>query len=147
MVLVDTSVWIECARREGEIACKIGLEGLVEAAEALICEVIKFEVLAGARAQDRPRLSAGLGCLPIRTVGEAAWEFALMCAWRLRDKGHVVPWNDILIGSLSLQWGCRVYAVDRHFEIMREVIGIRLYQPGYGGSFASELESAPAPSA
>jgi predicted nucleic acid-binding protein len=141
MVLVDTSVWIECARREGDLVCKLGLEGLVEAAEAMICGIIKFEVLAGARAQDRPRLSEGLDCLPHRPIEDAGWEFALMCAWRLRDKGHVVPWNDILIGSLALQWGCRVYAADRHFEVMRDVIGLQLYQPGYGGKFVSQHEA------
>ena len=25
MVLVDTSVWIEACRREGDLACKVGL--------------------------------------------------------------------------------------------------------------------------
>ncbi len=140
MVLVDTSIWIESARRDGDLACKVGLEGLVEAGEAVICGVIKFEVLAGARAQDRQRLEAGLDCIRLRRMDNSAWDFALMCAWRLRDQGHVVPWNDILIGSLSLQWGYRVYALDRHFEIMREVLGLRTYRAGTGGKFISAHE-------
>jgi hypothetical protein len=41
----------------------------------------------------------------------------------------------VLIGSLSLQWACRVYAKDQHFETLREVLGIRLYTPGNGGAF------------
>ena len=138
MVLVDSSVWIECARRDGQIACKVGLEGLIELDEAMICGPIKMEVLAGARLEDRLRLSSGFESIPSRPMDDAAWEFALLCAWRLRDKGRVVPWNDILIGSLSLQWGCRVYASDPHFELMRDDLGVRLYRPGYGGKFDPE---------
>jgi len=135
MVVVDSSVWIEAARREGVLEFKVGLEGLLEAAEAGFCGPIKLEVLGGARTQDRKRMSAYFACIPYRTIDDSAWEFAMQCAWRLRDQGHSLPWNDILIGSLSIRWACRVYAKDQHFEIMRDVIGVRLYKPSYGGSF------------
>ncbi len=135
MVLVDSSVWIEAARREGELAFKVGLEGLLEAAEAMYCGPVRLEFLGGARAEDRKRLTTYLDCIPYRAIDDSAWEYARDCAWRLRDKGQTIPWNDILIGSLSLRWQCRVYAKDQHFEIMREVLGLRLYQPGYGGSY------------
>lgn len=135
MVLVDSSVWIEAARRHGDLAIKVGLEGLLEAAEAMHCGVIRFEVLGGARVEDRKRLSAYFDCVPYRPFDDQAWDFAKEQAWRLRDKGQTIPWNDILIGSLAFQWDCRVYAKDQHFERMRDVIGIRLYNPGYGGSY------------
>jgi predicted nucleic acid-binding protein len=138
MVVVDTSIWIESARREGQIACKVGLEGLLDFAEAMICGPIRMEVLAGARPEDRPKLTACFGSIPCKPFDDAAWDLALFCASRLHDKGHAIPWNDILIGSLSLQWGCRVYADDPHFETMRQIIGVRLYQPGYGGKFTPE---------
>jgi predicted nucleic acid-binding protein len=138
MVLVDTSVWIECIRREGRMDYKIGLQGLIEVAEAVVCGPIKLEVLAGARSQDRSLLAACFDYIPNKLIDEGAWEFALHCAWRLRDEGHAVPWNDILIASLSLQWGCRVYAADPHFELMHDVLGVRLYQPGDGGKFHPE---------
>jgi predicted nucleic acid-binding protein len=138
MVLVDSSVWIEAARRDGSLEYKVGLEGLLEMAEALYCGPIKLEVLGGARSQDRKRMSAYFDCIAYRAIDESAWEFAMHAAWRLRDNGHSLPWNDILIGSLSVRWACRVYAKDQHFDIMRDVIGIRLYQPGYGGSFGPD---------
>jgi hypothetical protein len=135
MVLVDSSVWIEAARREGDLACKVGLEGLLEAAEALLCPPVRLEFLGGARGQDRARLSSYLNCIPYKSMDEKSWDFARDCAWRLRDKGHSLPWNDILIGSLAVGWDCRAYARDRHFEIMRDVLALRLYQPGYGGMY------------
>lgn len=134
MVLVDSSVWIEAARRTGRLDCKVGLENLVDAAEAMFCGPIKLEVLGGARQEDRKRMAAYFDCIPYRAISDDAWNFALDCAWRLRDKGHTIPWNDILIGSLSVKLGCQVYSVDQHFEVM-QVVGVRLYRPGYGGSF------------
>ena len=138
MVLVDSSIWIECARRDGREDYKVGLQGLVAVDEALICGPILMEVLAGARVEDRPRLAEGLAFIPQREIDDGAWDFALHCAWRLRDHGRFIPWSDILIGSLSLQWGCRVYAADHHFDVMREVIGVRLYQPGENGKCVRE---------
>jgi predicted nucleic acid-binding protein len=138
MVLVDSSVWIEAARREGRLEYKVGLESLLEAADAMFCGPIKLEVLGGARMQDRKRLSYYFDCIPYRAIDDSAWDFAKDCAWRLRDKGYNLPWNDILIGSLSSRWVCRVYTCDHHFEIMRDTIGVRLYTPGYGGSYQAD---------
>jgi predicted nucleic acid-binding protein len=138
MVLVDSSVWIEAARRDGGLEYKVGIEGLLEVAEASFCGPIKLEVLGGARSQDRKRMSAYFDCIPYRAIDDSAWDMAMQSAWRLRDKGHGLPWNDVLIGSLSVRWVCRVYAKDQHFDIMQDVIGVRLYKPGYGGSFAPD---------
>jgi len=135
MVIVDSSIWIEAARRQGRLDCKVGLEGLVDAMEAMFCGPIKLEVLGGARSQDRARLSTYFESIPYRKMTDEAWAFAVNCGWRLRDKGQSIPWNDILIGSLAIMWNFRVYAADRHFEIMRDILGLNLYEPGYGGKF------------
>ena len=135
MVLLDSSVWIEAARREGDLAYKVGLEGLLEAAEAAFCGPIRLEVLGGARAQDRKRMDAYFSCIPYKAIDDSAWQFAKECAWRLRDAGQTIPWNDILIASLALKWVCRVYAKDAHFEVMRDVLQLRLYKPSYGGAY------------
>ncbi|MBX3733875.1 MAG: PIN domain-containing protein [Verrucomicrobiae bacterium] len=138
MVLVDSSVWIEAIRRAGRLDVKVALEGLLEEYEAAWCGPVKLEVLGGARSEDRARLEGWLSCIPYRTMTEAAWNLAKERYWALRDAGQTLPWSDVLIGSLALAWNCRVYAVDRHFEVMRDRIGLRLYQPGYGGRFEPE---------
>lgn len=138
MVLVDSSVWIEAARREGDLACKVGLESLLGEYEAALCTPVRLEVLGGARKEDRRRWEAAFSILPCFQVTEAVWHRAVGNAWRLRDAGITAPWNDILIAALSMEQGCRVYAKDRHFEAMGTVLGVRLYAPGYGGSYASD---------
>ena len=69
-------------------------------------------------------------------MADAAWDSAKKLAWRLRDHGCTAPWNDILIAALSVKADCRIYAVDKHFDLMHDAgAGIRLYQPGYGGKY------------
>ena len=56
----------------------------------------------------------------------------------LREKGITVPWNDVLIASMAVKHGCRVYSLDKHFAAIAATGIVRLYQPGYSGMFAPE---------
>lgn len=136
MVLVDSSVWIEALRREGRLDVKLALEALLDEYEAAWCGPVKLEVLGGARKEDRSTLEEYFSSIPYYTMTDAGWDSAKALAWRLRDKGCNAPWNDILIASLSRQAGCRIYSVDKHFDLMYEAgAGIVLYEPGYGGKY------------
>jgi predicted nucleic acid-binding protein len=106
--------------------------------EAALCFPVRLEVLGRARKEERRGLAAGFSVIPYVPVTESTWSLALQNAWRLRDGGVQAPWNDILIASLALEQGCRVYARDEHFDLMQPLIGVQLYQPGYGGSFAPQ---------
>ena len=136
MVLVDSSVWIEALRRDGRLDVKLALENLLDAYEAAWCGPVKLEVLGGARPQERKALEEQFSCIPYFPMTDLAWDSAKNLAWRLRDKGCTAPWNDILIAALSVQADCRIYAVDKHFQLMYESgAGIRLYRPGYAGKY------------
>ena len=136
MVIVDSSVWIETLRRDGRIEVKVALESLLDEYEATWCGPVKLEVLGGARAQERQALEEQFSCIPYFPMQDAAWGSAKKLSWQLRDKGCNPPWNDILIAALSIKAGCRIYAMDKHFDLMyRSGAGIRLYQPGYGGKY------------
>ena len=56
MVLVDSSVWIEAVRPQGDLATKVALEALLEVDGALVSGPILLEVLGGCRPADRKRL-------------------------------------------------------------------------------------------
>ncbi len=136
MVLVDSSVWIEGLRREGDLHVKLALENLLEEYEAAWCGPVKLEVLGGARQQDRQQLETHFECIPYFQMKDSAWDAAKKIAWQLRDRGCNPPWNDILIATLSLLAECRVYSIDKHFQQMYQSgAGIVLYQPGYGGAY------------
>lgn len=138
MVLVDSSVWIEAIRRQGDLAVKVALEGLLEEYEAAWCGPVKLEVLGGVRQEERRKLEFWFDVVPYREMRDAHWDAAKKNAWRLRDRGLTVPWNDVLIATLAVEWKMRIYAHGKHFEAMAPVLGFTPYQPGYGGKFESD---------
>lgn len=138
MVLVDTSVWIEAARRNGDLSYKVGLENLLDEYEAVWCSPVKLEFMGGARKEDRKRLEFWFESIPYRETKERHWAAAKLNSWKLRDQGLTLPWNDILIATMAQLEDLRVYSKDKHFESLAKILGIRLYRPGYGGRYEPE---------
>jgi predicted nucleic acid-binding protein len=142
MVLVDSSAWIEAARRNGDLACKVTVEALLEEFEAALCGPVRLEVLGGAVPAERRRLEKYFSLLPYVPFEEADWQAAVRNSWSLRDAGETIPWNDLLVATLSLRTKIRVYAKDAHFNAMKRVLKIELYEPGPGGSFSPGTRKA-----
>jgi predicted nucleic acid-binding protein len=140
MVLVDSSVWIEAARRQGDLATKVALRALLDEYEAAWCSPVKLEVLGGARREERRALEAFFSCIPYAECREAEWDAAKALAWRAREAGHTLPWNDFLISATASARGWRLYGRDAHFATLAGLGGARLYQPGYGGGYQPETE-------
>jgi hypothetical protein len=135
MVLVDSSIWIEAFRRNGDVYAKLALTGLLNESEAAWCSVVKVEVLGGARKDERKSLIADFQTIPYLHVTEMDWEWAVKASWRLQEKGHVVKSTDLLVAAVAERRGIRVFARDKHFDVMRDVLGIALYTPGYNGMY------------
>jgi hypothetical protein len=36
---------------------------------------------------------------------------------------------------MAQQLGCKVYALDAHFDVLSDTFGIQLYEPGPGGKY------------
>lgn len=135
MVLVDTSAWIELHRRDGSLAVKLGVRGLLDEFEATLCGPVEMEFLGGAAGGQRDRLQVWLNTLPYLRNDQTLWRNAATNLARLRASGLSIPWNDALIATLALGADCRVYAADKHFPAMAPILGLRLYTPSHGGSF------------
>ncbi|MBC8011273.1 MAG: PIN domain-containing protein [Burkholderiales bacterium] len=140
MVLVDSSVWIEAARRRGDLATKVALRALLDEYEAAWCSPVKLEVMGGARREERRALGIFFAVIPYAECGEADWDAAKALAWRARDAGHTLPWNDFLISATAAARGWRLYARDAHFATLAGLGGAPLYQPGYAGGYQPESE-------
>ena len=140
MVLVDSSIWIEAARRDGDVTCKVALEALLEVYEATWSSVVRFEVIGRANLREREPLEFFFESVPYRQIGEPDWNRAVELSWKMKDAGHIVPMPDLLTAALALREGCRVYAKDKHFDAMHDVLGLLVYQPGYGGRYEPDGE-------
>jgi len=138
MVLVDSCVWIEAGKAQGDVRVKLALRALLDEAEAGFCGPVKLEVLGAARKERRKALNFFFEVVPYVPVVEKHWDRAKELGWKLRDKGMSLPWNDVLIAAVALDSDCRVYSVDGHFEVLRDITGLILYQPGYAGGFSPE---------
>ena len=138
MVLVDTSAWIAMHRRDGDAAVKLAVRGLLDEFEATLCGPVEMEYLGGARPGERERLQAWCAVLPYLRNDQKIWRQGAANFSKLRRNGVTAPWNDVLVATLALGADCRLYACDRHFPGMAEVLGLRLYEPGYGGCFNPE---------
>lgn len=138
MVLVDTSAWIELHRRDGKAEVKLAVIGLLDAFEATLCGPVEMEFLGGAHPDQKHKLQAWCNVLPYLRNDQSLWRKAATHFSNLRSEGHTVPWNDVLIATLALENDCRVYAADKHFDTMSTILKLRLYQPGYGGSYQAD---------
>lgn len=139
MVIVDTSAWIEFFRRDGNLRTKLAVKGLLEEYEAMLCGPVEMEFLGGARPQERPKLQAWFDIVPYAPNDQKLWRKAAANYSECRAKGLTAPWNDVLIATIGLETGNRVYSVDQHFDAMAKILPmLRLYEPGYNGGFAPE---------
>jgi predicted nucleic acid-binding protein len=138
MVIVDTSVWIEASRRDGKQDVKLALHGLLDAYEATLCGPVEMEFLGGARVEEKARLQAWCNILPYYRCDQKIWRKAATNFSTLRSRGVAAPWNDVLIATISREADCRIYASDRHFELMAPILHLTLYQPGYMGGYSPD---------
>jgi predicted nucleic acid-binding protein len=141
VVLVDSSAWIEAARRAGSADAKATLAGLLEADAAFITGPVLLEVLGGAKVSERELLRHSLASVPYRAVPDAAWREGADLSARFRQEGLTAPWNDVLLAALAIRWDVRVFALDDHFRLMSRPSPLRLYRPRPGGRFAPERRS------
>ncbi len=135
MVLVDSSVWIELFRRDGDLRTNLAMENLLEEMKATYCGVIKLEVLGGAQGKERIVISNLFSLVPYLVQKESLWEKAANFQWAARARGLTIPWSDALIATLAQLHQMRVFARDRHFTNLAKAGFITLYEPGPGGGY------------
>lgn len=137
MVLVDTNIWIRAVQKNGDLMAKVALETLLEEGEAAFCGPVKLEFLGAVRLEHRKRFDTLFASVTNLPADESIWDDAIKIARRVYDETRfTMPWNDMLIAAIALRHDVRVYSLDRHFAVLANVVGIKLYIPGSGGKFA-----------
>ena len=126
MILVDTSAWIEFLRDTGSPICE-RVDDLL-AAEIATCDVVRMEVLAGARdeqhLQQLRRLLARASTLPTEPVDyDAAAALYRTC----RQQGHTVrKLIDCLIAAVSIRGNVPVLHRDADFDILAQHTSLQI---------------------
>jgi len=120
VILIDTSAWIEFLRDTGSPICQ-RVDDLL-ATEIATCDVVRMEVLAGARdeqhLQQLRRLLARASTLPTEPVDyDAAAALYRTC----RQRGHTVrKLIDCLIAAVAIRANVSVLHMDADFDILAQ---------------------------
>ncbi len=125
MILVDTSVWIECLRARS----RIRIEELVDFAEVVTCLPVVQEVLQGFR-EERAYRSAREAMLALPIVESPMEADLFLEAAELfraaRRLGQTVRSGvDCLIAACALRHDLAVLHADRDFEALAAVSTLR----------------------
>lgn len=126
MVVADTSVWIEYLKG-GHEPTRLALRDLIRAEQAALVGVVLAELLQGCRSsREADALLSKLTGLPFLETTFATWKRTGELSASLRRKGITLPLSDLVIAALALEHGCRVFALDPHFE---RIPGLALHAP------------------
>ena len=121
VVLVDTSVWILALRKSPLAPVRDEVDHLLAENRVAIVPMIRLELLGGTKsANEFERLKGRLDALRQIPADEANWEIAAELSFKLRQRGKVIPYADILIGSAAILANALLLHADRHFDLMAE---------------------------
>jgi len=121
LVLIDTSVWVLFLRKSPSEVVKEEVGHLLAEDSVAISPMIRLELLGGTKSfEEFNRLKSRLDALRQIPTDEANWEAAAELSFKLRQRGKVIPYTDILIGSAAILAGVLLLHADRHFDLMAE---------------------------
>ncbi len=123
LVLPDTCAWIDFfnARRT---PLAITLVKLLLQGEVFTCGVVKYELVQGVKspAEEKILLHA-LQAVTHLEMNESLWIQAGRLSGALRKKGVTIPFSDIMIAVLALEYDLTILTVDPHFK---QVAGVKV---------------------
>lgn len=130
MILIDTSAWVEFLRDTGSTTCN-RVETLL-ASEIATCDMVRMEVLAGARDE---RHLGNLRGLLARAVSipmtSANYELGAALYRRCRQRGETVrKLVDCLIASVAIRAGAPLLHRDADFDVLERHTELRVDRHG-----------------
>ena len=126
MVLVDTSVWIEYFKGN---TSALPLEGLIDANTICVNDLILTELIPSIMHRNEGNLRQLLLAVTNLKL-EINWNQLIhMQTENLRKGINKVGISDLIIAQNAIDNDVELYAMDKHFPLMSEIHGIRVYEP------------------
>ncbi len=130
MILIDTSAWVEFLRDTGSTTCN-RVEALL-ASEIATCDMVRMEVLAGARDEHHLRNLRGLLARAVSIPTTSAnYELGASLYRRCRQRGETVrKLVDCLIASVAIRAGAPLLHRDADFDVLERHTELRVDRHG-----------------
>ena len=129
LVLIDSSAWIASLSGQVPAVTQEISERLIPSQRAAINEVIRLEILTGARDEkhftELQEQFFGIHLLP---VTDDVWQLAERTRFALRRKGLSTSVPDTVIASSAIVYGCELFHLDEHFNLIARYAPLRIYQ-------------------
>lgn len=131
VMMIDTSIWIQFLRKNGDLNCKMLVVNALRAGKACYTCPVQLELTSGARRSEIANLK---NCLKFATRVEVRaihWDQAASLVRELKSRGLTVPVCDALIASVADQSGMPIVCQDKHFTHIRDEVlpGLEVMTP------------------
>ena len=126
MILIDTSAWVEFLRDTGSVVCD-RVEALLES-DIATCDVVRMEVLAGARDERHLRsLQRLLARAVVLPMGPADYDDAATLYRTCRREGETVrKLIDCLISAVAIRSDVPILHNDVDFDVLGRHTELRI---------------------
>jgi predicted nucleic acid-binding protein len=124
--IIDTCIWVDHLRVKTPPATRKLADTLLNDAEALLCEPVRFELLYGVSKLDRPALLRRLETLPLLSTPANLWQQAAVLGAKLSDAGTRIPPMDLMIAAICIHHKVSLATFDDHFEPLVKIGNLQL---------------------
>lgn len=123
-VLVDTSIWIDYFKG-GNSSSDLGTlidENLVATNDLILTELVPY--LKIKKQTSVIKLLQEINRLPMQINWTELVEFQVKC---LKAGANGVGIPDLIIAQNARVHNCKIYSLDKHFRLLKQVIKVKLY--------------------
>ncbi|MBC8327086.1 MAG: PIN domain-containing protein [Verrucomicrobia subdivision 3 bacterium] len=131
-VIVDTDVWSEALRKEGdEPSSQVRELGeLIENGSVQMVGIIRMEILCGIRDEKRfKKLKEAVAAFPDRQLDTEVFELAAVMFNQCRGKGVQGSMTDFVLCACSALWQMPIMTKDKDFKRYQRHLPIELHTP------------------
>ena len=124
MILVDTSIWIDYFKG---VESSLPLSSLIETNSICTNDLILAELLPSIKMRKENELMHLLESIE-RIDLDIEWrELISFQVYNLKNGINNVGIPDLIIAQNAIQNDLKLYAKDRHFQLMKKHLGLKLY--------------------
>ena len=126
MIVVDTSVFVDVARRPSSDRART-FQQLLEADEVALALPVRLELMSGVARKHRNEFRRTVSALPVLRPTDQTWQLLESWVEPAADKGFRFSIPDLLIAALTREIEALVWSLDDDFEAMEKLGLVRLY--------------------